>query len=188
GDRRIRRLGDGAESLRQFRDAVAVTHPHRVTLALAPDALEQGAVLDDLDLGAAELAVMAAFDLAAQLLRHRLLAVADAEHRNAGPVDLFGSERRVLVEDGRGPARENDALRPHREKCLFRLLERHDLGIDALLAHAPRNELGHLRAEIDDENLVVHGFGVLCGARTAGSSAARDAFSAGFPPPPAGEG
>ena len=38
----------------------------------------------DLDLGAAELAVMPALDLAAELLRHRLLAVADAEHRHAG--------------------------------------------------------------------------------------------------------
>ena len=43
-----------------------------------------GDCLRHLDLGAAELAVMAALDLAAELLRHRLLAVADAEHRHAG--------------------------------------------------------------------------------------------------------
>ena len=35
------------------------------------------------------------------------------------------------------------------------LLERHDLGIDPILAHAPGDELGHLGAEIDDEDLVV---------------------------------
>ena len=37
----------------------------------------------------------------------------------------------------------------------FRLLERHDLGIDALLAHAARDQLRHLAAEIDDQNLVM---------------------------------
>src|SRR5262249_55436194 len=182
------RLGDGAESLRQPGDTVAVAHPYRVALALAPHALEQRAILDDLDLGAAELAVMTALDLAAQLLRHRLLAVADAEHRNAGLVDLLGRERRVLVEHGGGPAREDDALRPHREERLLGLLERHDLRVDALLAHAPRDELRHLRAEIDDENLVVHG----CGFVGRGSRGVKrrgwQAISAGFPPPPAGEG
>ena len=43
-----------------------------------------------------------------------------------------------------------------REGLLGRL-ERHDLGIDALLAHAPRDQLRHLAAEIDDEDLVVLG-------------------------------
>ena len=37
----------------------------------------------------------------------------------------------------------------------FGLLERHDLGIDALLAHAARDQLRHLTAEIDDQNLVM---------------------------------
>jgi hypothetical protein len=37
-----------------------VTHPHRITLALAPHALEQGAIVDHLDLGAAEPAAQAA--------------------------------------------------------------------------------------------------------------------------------
>src|SRR6202011_1601528 len=126
---RVRRLADDAESIRQPGDAIAVAHPHRIALALAPYAFEQTAFVDDLDFGATELAVMAALDLAAQLLRHRLLAVADTEHRNAGVVDRLGGERGVLLDDGRGPARENDALGPHRRKGLFRLLERHDLAI-----------------------------------------------------------
>ena len=37
----------------------------------------------------------------------------------------------------------------------FGLLERHDLGIDALLAHPARDQLRHLAAEIDDQNLVM---------------------------------
>ena len=37
----------------------------------------------------------------------------------------------------------------------FSLLKRRDLAIDPLLAHPPGDQLGDLRAEIDDENLVV---------------------------------
>src|SRR6266540_3795363 len=101
--------------------------------------------------------MMAALDLAAQLLRHRLLAIADAEHRHVRPGDRCRRERRALLDDRPRAAGENDALRPHLGKSLLGLLERHDLAIDALLAHPARDELGHLGAEIDDENLVVHG-------------------------------
>jgi hypothetical protein len=34
-------------------------------------------------------------------------------------------------------------------------VEGHNLRIDALLAHAPRDELRHLRAEIDDKDFFV---------------------------------
>ena len=37
----------------------------------------------------------------------------------------------------------------------FGLLEGHDFRIDALLAHAARDQLRHLTAEIDDQNLVM---------------------------------
>ena len=46
-------------------------------------------------------------------------------------------------------------------KRLRRLVERHDLRIDAGLAHAPRDELRHLAAEIDDEDGGVGGRGGL---------------------------
>src|SRR6185503_15901504 len=113
----------------------------------------------DLDLGAAELAVVAALDLAAELLRHRLLAVADAEHRHAGLVDRLWRERRVLcVHRGRSTG-EDHCLRLHLLEGLLRLLVRHDLGIDLLLPHPPRDELGDLGAEIDDQDFVVGLFG-----------------------------
>ena len=63
GDRRVRRRADHAEALRQPGDAVAVAHPDRIALALAPHALEQRRLLGHQDLGAAELAVMAASTL-----------------------------------------------------------------------------------------------------------------------------
>jgi hypothetical protein len=58
GDRRVRRGADHAEALGQPGDAVAVAHPDRVALALAPHALEQRRLLGHQHLGAAELAVM----------------------------------------------------------------------------------------------------------------------------------
>ena len=84
GDRREgRACGDrnGAEPRRQRRHPVAVTHPHRLASALDPDAVEQRTLVDDLDHRPAELAGRARLDPAAQLLNHRLLPVADAEHR-----------------------------------------------------------------------------------------------------------
>ena len=123
----------------------------------------------DLDIGAAEFAVMAALDRAAELRRHGHLAVADAEHRDAGGEDrLRGAGRAGFVHRGRA-AGEDHRLRLHLLEGFFGLVERDDLAIDAVLAHATRDQLRHLAAEVDDENLVVrrgHGgrrlLGVLC--------------------------
>ena len=49
-------------------------------------------------------------DLAAQLLRHGLHAVADAEHRHAELEHRLRRARRLLVGDGLGAAGEDDAL------------------------------------------------------------------------------
>ncbi len=157
GDRRVGRGADHAEALGQARDAVAVAHPDRVAPALTPHPLEQRGLLGDQELGAAELAVVAGLHRAAELRRHRLLAVADAQDRHPGIVDGGGCQRRVLVEHRGRAAGEDHSLRPQRGKGRFRLLKGHDLAIDLLLAHPPRDQLGHLRAEIDDENLVVLG-------------------------------
>ena len=157
---------------------VAVAHPDRIALAFSPHALEQRALGDDLDLGAAELAVMAALDLAAELRRHRLLAVADAEHRHAGVEDVLRRPRRDRLGHRGRPAGEDDALRLHLAEGLLGRLERHDLGIDPLLAHPPRDELRHLRAEIDDEDLVVVGVSrawVMVALRSGVRTANRDA-------------
>ena len=111
-----------------------------------------GQSLLDLDEGAAELAVVGALGLAAELHAHRHLAVADAEHRHAG---LEHDLRRARAADlgGRGRAAGQDhRLRLDALEGLLGLLERHDLGIDAGLAHPPGDQLGDLAAEIDDED------------------------------------
>src|SRR5262252_4554200 len=99
--------------------------------------------------------MVSALDGAAELGRHGLFAIADAEQREAGLVNVLGREWRVLVEHGSGSARENDRLGLERAQRFFGLLKRRYLAINLLLAHAPGDQLRDLRAEIDDENLVV---------------------------------
>jgi len=155
-ERGVRRDAGDLEARRHSGDAIAVTHPDLVVLADLPGFLEQAARALHLDVGAAELAVMAALDFAAELLCHRLLAVADAEHRHAGLIDRRRRERRVLVEHGCGAAGQDHAFRPQRLQSGLGFLERNDLAIDVFLAHAAGDELGDLRAEIDDQDRVVH--------------------------------
>ena len=154
-ERRIRRDAGHRKTRRHFGDAVAMAHPDRMFFAHAPGGIEQLACCPDLDIGAAEFAVMAALDLAAELGGHRHLAVADAEHGHAGIEDRLRRARRALFVHGFRAAGEDHRLRLHLGKSGFGLLERHDLGIDALLAHPARDQLRHLTAEIDDQNLVM---------------------------------
>jgi hypothetical protein len=71
--------------------------------------------------------MMTALDLAAELLRHGLLAVADAEQRHAGLIDRLWRQRCVFVEDGGGPAGKDHRLRLHLTEHLFGFLVRYDL-------------------------------------------------------------
>ena len=156
-DRRVRRRTEDVKALRQLGHAVAVAHPHRIFLTLAPDAVEEGRIFGDGHLGTAELAVMPALHLATELVRHRLLAVANAEHRYSGVVYGLRRKWRVLVENRSGAAGEDDRLRLHFAEGSFGFLVGNDFGIDLFFPHPARNELGHLGTEIDDQNLVVHG-------------------------------
>src|SRR5262249_33694908 len=116
-----------------------MAHPHRIFFPLAPYVFEQRRVLRDRNFSAAEFTVMPAFDLAAELRRHRLLAVADPEQRHAGIVDRLWRERRILVEHGGRAAGEDDRLWLHIAERSFRSLVRHDLGIDLFLTDPARN-------------------------------------------------
>ena len=147
--------GDSAEARRQLGHPVAVAHPHGIALARLPDALKQGGGLGHLKLGAAKLAVMPRLDLAAQLHGHDLLAIADAQHGDPGVEDGLRGARGALVGHRAGTAREDHRLGLELGEGAFGGLEGRDLAIDAGLAHPPRDELGHLRAEIDDQHLVV---------------------------------
>src|SRR5205807_9752465 len=100
GERGVLRLADDPEAGRERDDAVAMAHPDLVALARLPDAVIERARLFHLDESAAELPDVLALDLAAELMRHRLLAVTDAEDWHAGAVDGRRRQRCALVEHG----------------------------------------------------------------------------------------
>ena len=87
------------------------------------------------DVGAAELGVVAALDPAAERGHHRLLAVADAEHRHAEHEDLGVGAGAPGVGDAGGAAGEDDGLRAEGgEEGGIHAVEGVDLAIDAGLA------------------------------------------------------
>ena len=91
-------------------------------------------------------------DRAAERLRHRLEAVADAEHRHVA-VEQAGVEPggARLVHTGR-PAGQDDRRRVLRQHLGHRHRVRHDLGVDPRLTDPPGDELGVLGAEVDNEH------------------------------------
>src|SRR6516165_6302707 len=95
---------------------------------------------------------MPTLDLAAERSHHGLLAITDAQHWNArGEQRLRRLRRAGLVHAG-WPTRKDNGARPLRRDRGLGLAVGNDLGIDAGLAHAPCDKLGHLAAEIDDED------------------------------------
>ncbi len=125
--------------------------------------LEQRGVAMGPHLGVTELALVPAFHLAAQLLRHGLHAVADAQHRHAQlEHSLRGLVGRFLVDAGMA-AGKNHAFELAVGRVLAHPVVRHitrmHLAVNVGLAHTPRDQLGHLGAEIEDEDLLVlHGY------------------------------
>ncbi len=105
-----------------------------------------------LQLGLPELRRACALDLAAEVARHELHAVADAERRDAEVedpgVDLGRAvrvhRRRAAGEDecGRVAPRDLGGGQPMPD----------ELRVDPRLAHAARDQLAVLAAEVDDEN------------------------------------
>jgi len=104
-----------------------------------------------MNIGAAEFAVMAGFDPAAQLRRHGHLAIANAQHRHALLEHRLRRARRIAFGDRGRTAGQNDGARAFGQR-LVRLVVRHDLAIDAGFAHAPCDQLSHLAAEVEDQN------------------------------------
>ncbi len=90
----------------------------------------------------------------AELLRHRLHAVADAEHGNAELEHDSRRTRRLRIRDRLGTAGQDDALRLEGADFVVRDVPGQDLAVHAHFAHAPRDELRVLRAEIENQDPV----------------------------------
>ena len=152
GDRRAGACREGIEALGRLHHGVAVAHP--ALLLFGKVAKELAAVAGEGQRRAAELAGLGAFDLAAELERHRLHAVTDAEHRDAELEQLGPHARRALGVDRRGAAREDERARRAVADALERDVRRQELGEDAALADPPGDQLRVLPAVVEDEDLL----------------------------------
>src|SRR4051794_20616314 len=112
------------------------------------------------DLGITEFSHLAAFDFSAELVRHRLHAVADPKHRDAELEYRLGSARRPAFPHGRGTAGKDHARRRELPHETVADIMRMKLAINARLAHAPCNQLRVLRAEIENQYFLVRHFRV----------------------------
>ena len=110
GVRRVLARRDHFEAIWQARHAIAVAHPDLMLIARVPDALEQGAWRLYTDRCAPKFAMMAALDRAAKLNRHRLLAIADAEHGHASGKHFGGCARTARFRHRRRPPRQDHGL------------------------------------------------------------------------------
>jgi hypothetical protein len=170
GKGRAGRDADDLEAGGKARDPVAVAHPYGVAVALFPHTGKQRAVVLDLEFGAAEFAVVAGFDRAAELRHHGLLAIADAEHGELRLEHPVGRARGAHLGHAGGAAGKDHGFRLQPLQCAGRVVERYDLGIDPVLAHPAGDQLSDLAAEVDDED-GVWGCARLClghGQRTIG--------------------
>ena len=142
GNRGRRRAGSDLRSHWRRRDRVAVTHPYGLLGGQVVEELR----LAGLELGLAELGCTRALDHPAEVARHELHAVADAERRDPEREDLrveVGSTVRVY---GCRPAGEDERRRVPRGDLSRSESMPYQLRVDARLAHAPGDQLAVLPA------------------------------------------
>ena len=148
GDRRRRRARHDARALGSRDDRVAVRHPDRL---LGRRVGEQPR-LGHLHRRPPELGDAGAVDAAAELERHQLRAVTDAERRDAELEQRGIDARRVVGVDRRRPAAQDERVRVAGAHRLGRDRVADELGVDAALAHAPRDQLRVLPTEVENED------------------------------------
>ena len=95
------------------------------------------------------------FNFSAQLLRHRLHAVANTEHWHAELKHNLWRTRRITLGHRIGSARENDAFRAIVGYELRRDIVRVNFSKNPCIAHTAGDELGDVCAEMDDEDFIV---------------------------------
>src|SRR4051812_16605764 len=103
------------------------------------------------DLGITELPHLATFDFSAELVRHRLHAVAYPEHRNAEFEDRLWCTRRPAFPHGSRTAGKDHARRRELPHETVADIMRMKLAIYVRLAYPPCNQLRVLGAEIEDQ-------------------------------------
>ena len=144
-----------------------MVHPDRLAVPHLAQARQQRRFFRNDDVGAAEFAMMAAFDLAAKAMRHFHFAIADTQYGHVRLENGLGRARGALFHRGCRSARQDDGLRLLGQR-LVRLVEGHDLAINAGFANTAGNQLGDLAAKIQNKD--THGLAIT--GRLVSSSAA----------------
>ncbi|SQC37093.1 Uncharacterised protein [Rothia kristinae] len=144
--------GQDLEACGGLGHGVAVAHPHVLGHRGAG---QEGGAAAERGLGGPVLAQPGARDRPAQRPGHDLEAVADAEHRHAGLEQGRVPRGGLGGVDAGGPAGEDDRRGVLREHVLRGHRVRHDLRVDAGIAHAAGDQLGVLGAVVHDEDRAV---------------------------------
>ena len=171
GGDREGRTGGGRVDLEargDFRDVVAVAHPHLLAARAIEEPARQQveAVFLGRHVGTAEFGgvALAGFDLAAEVVHHDLLAVADPEDRHAELVGGFGRARRALARHAVGATGEDDGLGGELlQERIGDVLIGVDFAVDIQLAQATGDELRHLASEVDDKEAIMLGHAAALG-------------------------
>ena len=157
GKGRPLRGGDHLEAGRQRGDMVAVAHPDLMLFTLAPQPVKQRAVPGHFQKSPAELLMVGGFHLAAQLQHHGLLAVANPQDGHRHLEDQIRRPGAADVGGRRRAARQDDALGGEILDPLQVAVKRENLAVNAAFPHTPRDQLGYLGAEVENENAISHG-------------------------------
>lgn len=151
------------EPLRELDHLVAVAHPHRLALPGLRLPVQRGGRRRHLHVHLPVLLPLPGLDGAAEGLHEQLHPVADAEHvgpRGVGEVqEPLGEGGGTLGVHGVGPAGEDDGPRAQALEGGERRRSGDAEGEDAQLADAAGDEVGVLRAVVEDEDKVLAGAG-----------------------------
>ena len=135
-----------------------MAHPDALMIAHLAEAFQERAFGHNLDVRTAKLAMIRCLHPPAKLRAHGLLAIADAQHRHACLEDIRVSLGAVLPARRMRGTRKDDGLGAILlHELRIGAVIGMDLAIDAALAQAPCDKLGHLTAEIDNQGAFVFG-------------------------------
>ena len=145
---RVVGVTDGTEATREFCQFVAMGIPDVHGVAQFG---KERAFPADLELTATVFTLGGMFDFPAEVMGHELHAVADAENRNAQIENLRVWLRRALRINTGWAAAQDQPLRREGTQFRGRRIVREDLRVNLTLANPPRDDLGVLRPEIEDD-------------------------------------
>ena len=147
--------GDRGEAGGQRGDLVAMAHPDLHPGGPIAQVAQQRRAGRGLDIGMAELARRPGLDAAAELVRHQLHAVADAEHGQAELEERGIARGGARFVDAGRAAGEDEALRRARRELRRGQVAAQDLTVHVQLADTPRDQLRVLRSEVEDCDPIV---------------------------------